>query len=670
MQFNRVVIENVGNFFGRYEFDLRPSFNGGGQQPIILFGGLNGAGKTTIFESIKLCLYGAEMLGAISLAKYHEYLRQKIHHAKKAAVRPNHALVSIEFEYVSFGKINTYVVERYWEWTGTKIKESLSVSKNGTAIDDIELENWQDFVKEMIPLGLSQLFFFDGEKIRNMMADDSSEELKNSILALLGLDVVDRLQADLKIYRTRHLKEVSNNDLADKFAVFEAGIEECQQAITDLKAQKVTLDSQVLDVQAKISGYKEKMSAQGEGYFKKRAELEERRRALTAEIDRLKENVRELSAGLLPVAIAANCARRLESQIKRESEQGTKALVGKALSKKHQEMRKTIASRAFFDVLQLDKSAIEKLKSTLLEQVDQLFALSDEGEKVKILFGLSERQTFDLLSVLGKAQQEVPATLGELSAALEKSFRELEKVTTNIERAPDDKFMVPMYETLEGLNAELATHQGGRAVLEVQINELLLRKADLEKKAMAVSAKMEEVSHLSEKFDNVTRVQKVLERYHGELRKQKIAKLQATFSEIFKFLHRKEDMIARVEIDPESCQVSLFNDHGEAIRKSGLSSGELEIYAISMLWALAKTSGQRLPFIIDTPLARLDSQHRDNLVNHFFPKAAHQVMIFSTNTEVDRQYFEMLRPSLAQAYSLEYDNTSKMTTVKGGYFWN
>ncbi len=77
MQFNRVVIENIGNFFGRYEFDLRPKQDKGNPQPVVLFGGLNGAGKTTIFESIKLCLYGSEALGAISVAKYHEYLREK-----------------------------------------------------------------------------------------------------------------------------------------------------------------------------------------------------------------------------------------------------------------------------------------------------------------------------------------------------------------------------------------------------------------------------------------------------------------------------------------------------------------------------------------------------------------------------------------------------------------
>jgi DNA sulfur modification protein DndD len=88
-----------------------------------------------------------------------------------------------------------------------------------------------------------------------------------------------------------------------------------------------------------------------------------------------------------------------------------------------------------------------------------------------------------------------------------------------------------------------------------------------------------------------------------------------------------------------------------------------------MLWALAKASGQKLPFIIDTPLARLDSKHRDNLIRHFFPVASHQVMVFSTNTEVDLQYFDLLRPHISQSYNLDYDETSQRTVVKEGYFW-
>ncbi len=105
------------------------------------------------------------------------------------------------------------------------------------------------------------------------------------------------------------------------------------------------------------------------------------------------------------------------------------------------------------------------------------------------------------------------------------------------------------------------------------------------------------------------------------------------------------------------------------MKKSGLSAGEKEIFALSLLWGLAQTSQLNLPIIIDTPLSRLDSVHRDNIVNHYFPNAATQVIILSTDTEVDSNYFKNLEPHLTGAASLEFSKNNELTTVKEGYFW-
>jgi DNA sulfur modification protein DndD len=91
---------------------------------------------------------------------------------------------------------------------------------------------------------------------------------------------------------------------------------------------------------------------------------------------------------------------------------------------------------------------------------------------------------------------------------------------------------------------------------------------------------------------------------------------------------------------------------------------------MSMVWGLAKISGQNLPFIIDTPLGRLDSHHRDNILNIFFPNASHQMLIFSTDTEVDRKNFDILKPHISSAFHLEHNDKEKNTKVKKGYFWN
>jgi len=93
------------------------------------------------------------------------------------------------------------------------------------------------------------------------------------------------------------------------------------------------------------------------------------------------------------------------------------------------------------------------------------------------------------------------------------------------------------------------------------------------------------------------------------------------------------------------------------------------VFAVSLLWGLAQTSELKLPIIIDTPLSRLDSTHRDNIVNNYFPNAGEQVIILSTDTEVDSNYYRSLKPRLSGAASLEFDQRQELTTVRQGYFW-
>lgn len=100
-----------------------------------------------------------------------------------------------------------------------------------------------------------------------------------------------------------------------------------------------------------------------------------------------------------------------------------------------------------------------------------------------------------------------------------------------------------------------------------------------------------------------------------------------------------------------------------------MSAGEKQIYAISILEALARTSGRNLPIIIDTPLGRLDSKHRINLIRHYFPYASHQVIILSTDTEVDESFYQELNKYISHAYKLEYLSESACTVAIEGYFW-
>ncbi len=149
----------------------------------------------------------------------------------------------------------------------------------------------------------------------------------------------------------------------------------------------------------------------------------------------------------------------------------------------------------------------------------------------------------------------------------------------------------------------------------------------------------------------------------------KIDRLSQKVTEAFRFLLSKKTLVQRVLIDPDTFAITLLGESGNCVPKERLSEGEKQIFAISVLWGLSQSSARPLPAIIDTPMARLDSEHRNQLVERYFPHASHQVIVLSTDTEIERRYFHNLQPHIARAYHLTYDEQSRVTRPEEGYFW-
>ncbi len=93
------------------------------------------------------------------------------------------------------------------------------------------------------------------------------------------------------------------------------------------------------------------------------------------------------------------------------------------------------------------------------------------------------------------------------------------------------------------------------------------------------------------------------------------------------------------------------------------------MYATAIVWGLAKTSGRPLPFIIDTPLARLDEEHRSSLVQEFYPER-HQTIILSTDSEINYEYYKKLQPYISSSYVIQYNSREGKTVIQNGYFFN
>jgi DNA sulfur modification protein DndD len=173
-------------------------------------------------------------------------------------------------------------------------------------------------------------------------------------------------------------------------------------------------------------------------------------------------------------------------------------------------------------------------------------------------------------------------------------------------------------------------------------------------------------------ISSAAKVQETLKLFREKLTLKKLNKLEEEVKNCFLYLLHKSDLVRTIAIDTKTFSLSIYDFNGKPVPKHRLSAGEKQLLAIAFLWGLAKVSGLRLPVAIDTPLGRLDSSHRNNLVEKYFPAASHQVILLSTDTEIGKKEVETLRKNeaIAREYLLQYDSSNRQTTViENRYFW-
>lgn len=650
MKINKISVENLGIYKGYWEFDLSAATR---DKPIILFGGLNGAGKTTLFDGIRLCLYGKNIFKSISEAAYQDYLKDKIHRPIDANESLDSANVELIFEFAEDGQINEYRVRRSWKLIKKKISEHLEVYKNDKPFDDMQENLWQDFINELIPIGVSQLFFFDGEKIQNIISDNDNHEFVASVKSLLGIDILERLQADITIYQNRNLKEMSSAKEKKKLEKFEKEISILEDKISKRKDKTSSLITKIMKAENQQKRYKNKIIAQGGAFYNNQNELYRQKITADQELESIKEKLRELTSESLPIALAGKLAIRLKGQLQREEQEHTNRIANKKINDILDDFRSKNSSSKF------SKEIIEQIKLAVTERC----IVKGEIE----LFGLSTAQTNSLISMINY-KTCILDELNSLSIQYEKLFRKLQAIQQSINSVPEDDLIKTMYDSL----AELSNNLGALINEKEHCNTELV---DLENElknlhtgrintinAIGITEKNDRKMELTQAVDNALR------EYKLQLAKRRIKRFQDEFLYTFNELHRKDDLVCDVVIDPEVLLITMFDNNGSEIAIDDLSSGEKEIYAIALLHALAKTSGMNLPFIIDTPLGRLDSAHRERLVELFFPEASHQMIIFSTDSEIGKEYYEKLQPHTCASYNINYDNSSRAAQVEEGYF--
>ena len=667
MILSKLSVIDFGVFRGSHTIDLSPK----SRRPIILFGGKNGAGKSTVLEALRLCLYGTGALGTLSKDDYLKFLERKIHKNANALIQPTFASIQIEFQYSHAEGLASYAVTRSWERrASSKVSEFLAIERNGQPLTDIESAHWQDFLRELIPPGVSQLFFFDGEKIQQLAEDTTDQQaLAEAVKSLLGVDIVERLQADLSIYRARLSSPYRGNADASEIRKLGRTIDRLQQKLSTARKERARLEERNQNIREALQKVENSFAEHGGGFARNRDSLIQQEATLKQRASQLEDTIRQHCAGLLPFALVPQLCEKLGRQLAAE-EILAQARAGHALllTAKKELAERLHPSMLFSNIEEISDAAQGQISSRISSALRDPLQV-EQPETTIAIHQLSAGDSRLLSGWIAAAMTEIPATLSAVADELEKTHRQLQKTVEALRKIPADDVVRPVLNEIHRLNERLARASSEAMLKDQQIKELELQLAELQRRHTRLTEKLSAGAKASAKLTILPRVEKTLEEYRLRLIDKKITELQRIVTECFNLLCRKKDSLRTIKIDSHDFSISLCDRNGHPIPKVQLSAGEKQIYAISMLWALGRASGRPLPVIIDTPLARLDSDHRRLLVENYFPHASHQVILLSTDTEVDQFYFDLLRPAVARSHHLEYDQLDSCTTVSQGYFW-
>lgn len=661
MILEQLRLRNFCLYRGEQTLDLTPGRRNGKPLPIVLFGGINGGGKTTLLDAVQLVLYGVRARCSKRADKtYEEFLRDSIHHG---ADPDEGAELSLAFRYAEGGTQHLYEVTRSWYPVGNRIRETVDVTLDGKR-DNWHSENWNQLVEEVIPLGIAQLCFFDAEKVRFLAEDETSTQaLGAAIKALLGLDLAERLIADAAALETRVAKRAHKSDDLQQADELEAALQMKQAEVEALVQDLGALENPLLSAENRLKKAEDQFARIGGKHWEQRQETERTQAELEERSRHLEQQLVTLAATDLPLALVGDLLERVADQERRERMAAEASVVSDLLSERDQRLLEFIReSKASAKSQKLVKHFCEEDRQQRMaaDTVEPRLQLSDGGRRL-----LDHLQRSGLKERIDTAES--------LLQELESTQRCLADAGRSLTAVPEEHTLQEVAGELKTASAEVTEFQQQANRLQKQLDSLRIERGELESRLSKLRRRVidEElrVDEHARMAQLAVRTQETMREFLRRATARKIDRLSQLITESFRFLLRKQSLVEKVAIDPETFAITLYGSAGRAIEKQRLSEGEKQIFAVSVLWGLSRAAARPLPAIIDTPMARLDAEHRNQLVNRYFPHASHQVIVLSTDTEIDRRYFDELQPSIAHAYHLNYDEAEKVTVAEEGYFW-
>lgn len=695
MKLSNIEINNFRQYYNAVNIDLSTNAD----QNIVVIGGRNGYGKTNLLLSIVWCLYGEKISQIDDNFKkeiqkeknYSSFMQQSINWTAKKENKDTFSvsIVVSEIELPELKKLNSnsesVIITR--TFNVASMNEILSISDPNSKMEifDDEADKINFINDYIIPIDAAKFVFFDAEKISeiaNLSIKEEGSFINDALGKILGLDTYDTLIEDIEFYINTLKKEGATKNLQEQIVDKEKAIELSNIDIEKLEEENAEKLKEIDDLKKTIRQYNNLISQhskQGNSTFDRESVLSEIEKLKTKELE-LSERFNELSE-IIPLAILTG---KLE-EVTEHLEIQEKNTLSQNSSKENSEKIENFIELLFNKPPEPESSTLSfKDKLFYYDKAknlgSELFSSDGDYQELEFEHDLNNSEKsliYDAINLVSSQSKDLFETTIEEFNKIRIKLAELNKTLSKVDADLEDELILDY--TSKKDTADYNITENNRKIGEnnQQINKL---KGDIIRLNQQLSVLVKKVDVNAKNKLKIKESQKYIDSLNFFLEEQKNKhkeSLEKTILSELKILMHKlgseeneskfiEDVKVTILASGQGMKISLLDQDDNEIRKESLSSGEKQIYISCLIKAILNESIQSLPIFIDTPLGRLDEEHRDNITKKYYPALSEQVVLFSTNSEITPKRYKDISANISKSYLLFNDGAN--TNLKPGYF--
>lgn len=695
MKITNILLQNLGPYVGENVLSFDTSDN---TRNVILIGGKNGAGKTTLFNSIKIGLYGCRSYGFESEnAKYLEIISNLIN--SKAKLERNGIARVVITVLMEDGKDDfIYRFDRSWKLSTKQLRENLKIYRNDILLDETEKSDFESYLLQLIPPDLFRFYFFDGESISGFVFNGiKNSDFRNAFLKLCGLDTMDIIHDNLL-----RLSNTRKKDLTGAFETYRAVVSEhdaIQQELLDAEEEKKRISEKIISIDETLAQNENRYLLRGGISKKEYNSMQSQLSREEARRETSRKWLRDAANDIIPFVILRRHLIQLRAQIIAEEQQQTAHAFITELNtpSTHRKLLELFSEFGVNDPMFLSERVIDSLSDSV------------KTENISPILNLSKREYLDLSakisSLLAFDSSKISAQVKSINDSL-KTTKRIRKKLDKSDASGADSFFAEKDRLLSLKQDQLQL----LLTAERKVSELTAACTEAASKEKAAQKKYEEFLKARSVSDTTAKAILAFTDLQKRLYRKYISDVECAFSKSFHALINKSDLIDGIHID-EQLQVFPYkrrtfsrSELKEMLHKMGpayfvsqlgniaydayladqdgisdevtipvevkqqLSAGEKQVFIMALYQALSRLNKVSVPYLIDTPFARIDNEHRQNILNNFFMQLRGQIIILSTDEEIVGSYKESIDNAISNYYLLQHAENNGTVIAGDSYF--